>query len=159
MPITEIPRWRFLITACRMLSLITGRLFNMPRMAAQENVVLSDQRSDAAGKTTPIDDGLRLSESGIVMSRSLPNLLFHPGETDPGADRHAFRFWNTRILATKLFQLTEWVYQTTLPAQSDLQAARGEIGSWYLRCLDWYADLCNLVASDEGRTPFVLFIQ
>jgi hypothetical protein len=79
--------------------------------------------------------------------------------TDLGADIQTSRSWNTQHLAVNLFQLTEWVYQNIGSAQLDLQAARGQIGSWYLRCLNWYTDVCNLLATDEGRTPFVLFIQ
>jgi hypothetical protein len=38
-------------------------------------------------------------------------------------------------------------------------AACSQIGDWYMRCLNWYTELCTDLATDDGRTPFILFTQ
>lgn len=69
------------------------------------------------------------------------------------------RPWNVQLIATSLFQLTEWVYQIVVASQSDVQAVSGEVPTVYGRCLDWYSDFFSLLPPEGGRTPFVLFIQ
>ncbi|KAH6855956.1 hypothetical protein B0I37DRAFT_366193 [Chaetomium sp. MPI-CAGE-AT-0009] len=127
----------------RMLSLITGQIFNSPITAAQEDLFSSIPPSSIDGKG---------AARGISNSQEQETLT-------SGAVSHTSRPWNNQAHAAHLFQLTEWVYQAIASAQSDIRAARGEIGDWYMRCLNWYTNLCSLLSHDDGRTPFVLFIH
>ncbi|KAH6628042.1 hypothetical protein F5144DRAFT_577796 [Chaetomium tenue] len=120
----------------RMLSLITGQIFNNPIPAAQEDLF--------SLSPLPIIDGKRPASSASSSQKSIS---------------HSSRTWNNQAHAAHLFQLTEWVYQAIVSAQSDIHAAGGEAGDWYMRCLNWYTDLCPLLSHDDGRTPFVLFIH
>jgi hypothetical protein len=78
--------------------------------------------------------------------------------TNTKADIAQPRQWR-QLHATQLFQLTEWVYQNIISAETDPTAACAQIGDWYMRCLNWYTELCTDLAHDDGRTPFVLFTQ
>jgi len=69
------------------------------------------------------------------------------------------RPWNVQLIATSLFQITEWTYQIVVSSQSDPQALSREVPIVYNKCLDWYSDFFSLLPPDGGRTPWVLFIQ
>lgn len=119
------------ISLIRMLSLVTGRLFNTHQPAIPEDLFSLDQLAGSANIAGQRDNDLAT-------------------QLTP---------WNAQLVAAKLFQLTEWVYNVILAAETDLQAASREVVEVYERCLGWYKDFFGILAPEGGRTPFVLFVH
>ncbi|KAK0639033.1 hypothetical protein B0T16DRAFT_235932 [Cercophora newfieldiana] len=124
------------VSLIRMLSLVTGRLFNAPDPVISEDLFSLDQLAGGTRIAGQCRDGLR------------PNLSTTQSEP-----------WNAQLIAANLFQLTEWVYNVILSAEADIHAASRDITSVYERCLRWYKEFFGVLAPDGGRTPFVLFVH
>ncbi|GAB1311988.1 hypothetical protein MFIFM68171_02198 [Madurella fahalii] len=123
------------VSLIRMLSLVTGRLFNTHQPAIPEDLFPLDQLAGSAALADQANHGLRLN----LMTEMAP--------------------WNVQLVATKLFQLTEWVYNVILAAEADIQAALQDVMEVDERCLGWYKDFFDILAPDGGRTSFVLFVH
>lgn len=63
-------------------------------------------------------------------------------------------FSETSLLAAKMFQLTEWVYQVRVHGS---EMAPGHIVDVYVKCLQWYTSLFQQVRRCENT--FILFLQ
>ncbi|KAK1754718.1 fungal transcriptional regulatory protein [Echria macrotheca] len=128
------------VTLTRMLALASGRIFNIAEYTIQEDLFSIDQ----------------LPGGGL---RGIPNKQGRPGPTPGLATDGNARPWDVQLIGASLFQLTEWVYQLIMAAQTDVQAASDELPAVYKRCLNWYTDIFSLQPPDAGRTPFVMFVH
>ncbi|KJZ68074.1 hypothetical protein HIM_12537 [Hirsutella minnesotensis 3608] len=124
--------YRSAVSLVRMISLTTGHLFTDPNVNATISPTLDQPTSD----------------SGDPSSERLPRLAT--------STSHA-QLWNDEIIATKLFQLTEWVYALAVAAQPDPRVAIRDLQDMYGKCLDWYEGLFASLNASCNRTPFVLF--
>ncbi|KAK3389821.1 nitrate assimilation regulatory protein nirA [Podospora didyma] len=122
------------ITLARMLSMATGQLFNNPHDATHSELLCLDQ-------------------------------TFQSSE-DHKSERSAVKAYNTQLLqaiTTKIYQLTEWVYNIIVSAQSDTgtgtDTAPRAMVSVYTQCLGWYEEFFALLQSNGSRTPLLLFVH
>ncbi|KAK3366851.1 nitrate assimilation regulatory protein nirA [Lasiosphaeria ovina] len=128
------------ITLVRILSLVTGRTFNVLNHKDQDDLVYLDQVSRSSGGKSEWRGAMRPKT-----------------HTDLAKEAHSAEL--LQLMAAKIFQLTELVYKISTAARKDVEAASAEIVSTYTSCLNWYNDFFTLFDSESGRTPFVLFVH
>lgn len=63
---------------------------------------------------------------------------------------------DSRILAAKVFQLTEWVYKASYQGN---KTSFSHVVGVYVKCLDWYASLLDHERHYHNDHQFILFSQ
>ncbi|KAK4249351.1 conidial development protein fluffy [Corynascus novoguineensis] len=105
-----------------MRALLTGGIYRMISLATGQIFETLDATAH----------GRLFSPEQLTGATTIANLR---GD-DPGTNLRTLRPRKFQIIAANLFQLTEWVYQIIVYAQSDVQTALGQVRELYTRCLN-----------------------